>query len=77
MIVRTGAILIYGQERANVSSAIARRASLLPYCPEFPALMTATPLSATRLDAQASRKTSASRESRRGTEESVRYKGAV
>ena len=51
MIVRTGAILIYGQERANVSSAIARRASLLPYCPEFPALMTATPLSATRLDA--------------------------
>ena len=51
MIVRTGAILIYGQERANVSSAIARRASLLPYCPEFPALMTATPLSATHLDA--------------------------
>ena len=55
MIARTGAILFYGQVRASVSPAIARRVSLPSILIEFPALTTAPALLATHLDAGAVR----------------------
>jgi len=51
MIARTGAILVYGQERASVSSAIARRLSLLLFSPSFRPSWQRPALSVTRLDA--------------------------